>query len=277
MTSEAFAAINDACADLGLSPPPTEAVIFDGRIHRYFDPLHDKHGERNGWVKCCDNGDGSFGGTLGHWRLGCKRNWSSRSGRRFTAEERAEYARKMHEARQREAEALEQQYQRIAEKARTLWRTSSPASRVHPYLLRKGVEPHGIRQVAQNLVVPLRDAEGALWSLQYINPDGGKLFLTGGRTKGCYWSVGYQPKDSILVAEGFATAATLYEATKLPVAAAMNAGNLKPVALALREKYPTVKLFICADADQVGRAKAQEAAEAVDGMVIEPDFNGDVE
>jgi putative DNA primase/helicase len=70
---------------------------------------------------------------------------------------------------------------------------------------------------------------------------------------------------------------SLHEATRFPVAASMSAGNLKPVALALHEKFPTVKVFVCCDADPVGRAKAQEAAEAVDGMMIEPDFNGDVE
>jgi len=105
-------------------------------------------------------------------------------------------------------------------------------------------------------------------------PGIGKRFLSGGRTAGCYWSVGPKPWDTLLVSEGMATASTLFEATGLPVAAAMNAGNLKAVALALREKYPTIRLLICADADPVGRQKAQEAAEAAGGTVIEPDFEG---
>jgi len=73
MTTEAYQAIQTACADLGLTAPPLETIIFDGKIHRYHDPLHDKHGNADGWFKGCDNGDGSFGGTVGHWRLGSKR------------------------------------------------------------------------------------------------------------------------------------------------------------------------------------------------------------
>jgi len=180
----------------------------------------------------------------------------------------------MQEARQREAEAREQQYRQIAQKADALWRSARPADPKHGYLVRKGIKPHGIKQFAQQLVIPLRDISGKLWSLQYIDSDGGKRFLSGGRTAGCYWSVGPKPWDTLLVSEGMATASTLFEATGLPVAAAMNAGNLKAVALALREKYPTIRLLICADADPVGRQKAQEAAEAAGGTVIEPDFEG---
>jgi putative DNA primase/helicase len=275
MTPEAYTAISAACANLGISPPPIDAVVFDGKIHRYHDPLHDKPSERNGWVKSCDNGDGSFGGTVGHWRLGIKANWSSRSKRKFTPEERAAYARQMLLERQREAEERERQYLRISEKAANLWRISSPASRNHPYLLRKRIEAHGIRQIAKQLVIPIRDTAGTLWTLQYVDSSGDKRFLSGGRTKGCYWSVGSQPVETILVAEGMATAATLFEATRLPVAAAMNAGNMLPVSLALHEKYPAVLLLICADADPVGRASAAEAAEAVGGTVIEPDFSGE--
>lgn len=272
MSTPPIDAISTACASIGISPPPAEALIFDGAVRRYHDPEHDKKGERNGWIKACDNGDGSYGGTVGHWRLGVQANWSTRSKRQFTRAERAEYARKMAEARRREAEERERQYERIAEKAANLWRAAGPASRAHQYLLRKGVQPHGVRQMAQHLIIPLRDSAGKLWSLQYISTSGDKRFLRDGRTKGCYWSVGPQPSDVILIAEGFATAATLYESTGLPVAGAMNAGNLAPVALALREKFPKLRICICADADPVGRSKAAEAAELVGGFVVEPDF-----
>lgn len=274
MTTETFQAIQTACADLGLSAPPSESIIFDGKIHRYHDPLHDKHGECNGWVKSCDNGDGSSGGCCGHWKLGVKRNWNSRSKTQFTPEEKAAYAKKMQEARKREEEERQRFQERIRQKAETLLKQSRHADHSHAYLVRKGIKPHGIRQLVQSLVIPLRDSSGGLWSIQFIDGDGSKRFLSGGRTAGCYWSVGPAPVDTLLICEGAATACTLHEATGLPVAAAMNAGNLKAVSLALREKFPKIRLLLCADADPVGREKAQAAADAVGGTVIEPDFEG---
>jgi len=274
VSNEVFLAIQSACFELGLTPPPADLVVFDGKIHRFHDPAHDKRGEQNGWVKSCDNGNGSFGGTIGHWRLGCKKNWASSSRRAFTPEEKVAYAKQMQEARKREAEQRDRQYQLIAQKAESLWARTQPADWQHPYLLRKGIGRHNLRQVAKQLVVPLRDADRRLWSLQYIGPDGGKRFLSGGRTAGCYWSIGRTPVDILLVAEGFATAATLYEATGLPVVAAMNAGNLLAVSADLSKKYPKVRLLLCADADPVGRERAQAAADAVGGIVIEPDFEG---
>jgi putative DNA primase/helicase len=51
------------------------------------------------------------------------------------------------------------------------------------------------------------------------------------------------------VAEGFATAATVHEATGSAVAFAFNANNLKPIAKALREKFPNLEMVICGDDD----------------------------
>ncbi|MDD2500457.1 MAG: toprim domain-containing protein [Geobacter sp.] len=274
MNQDVYQAIQSACFEIGLTPPPADAVIFDGRIHRYHDPNHDKHGEQNGWIKAADNGNGSSGGTVGHWKLGCKKNWTSRDRREFSPAEKAAYAKQMQEVRQREEEERQRFQERVSQKAETLWKQARQADYSHPYLVRKGVKPHGIRQLAQSLVVPLRDSAGVLWSLQFIDGDGGKRFLSGGRTAGCYWSVGPAPAETLLISEGAATACTLFEATGYPVAAAMNAGNMKAVALALREKFLKIRLLLCADADPVGREKAQAAADAVRGIVIEPDFEG---
>lgn len=274
MTQDVFQTIQSACLELGLTPPSVEAIVFDGRIHRYHDPNHDKHGEQNGWIKAVDNGNGSYGGTVGHWRLGCKKNWTSRDKRELSPAEKVAYAKQMQEARQREEEERQRFQERVRQKAETLLKQAKHADHSHQYLVRKGIKPHGIRQLAQSLVVPLRDSSGVLWSLQFIDGDGSKRFLSGGRTAGCYWSVGPAPVDVLLISEGAATACTLFEATGYPVAAAMNAGNMKAVALALREKFPKIRLLLCADADPVGREKAQAAADTAGGTMIEPDFEG---
>ncbi len=274
MNQDVFQTIQSACYELGLTPPPAEAVVFDGRIHRYHDLNHDKHGSCDGWIKAVDNGNGSFGGTVGHWRLGCKKNWTSRDKREFSPAEKAAYAKQMQEARLREEEERQRYQERVRQKAETLWKQARHADHSHPYLVCKGIKSNGIRQLAQSLVVPLRDSAGVLWSLQFIGGDGSKRFLSGGRTAGCYWSVGPAPVDVLLISEGAATACTLFEATSYPVAAAMNAGNMKAVALVLREKFPKIRLLLCADADPVGREKAQAAADAAGGKMIEPSFEG---
>ena len=68
-----------------------------------------------------------------------------------------------------------------------------------------------------------------------------------------------------------------YEVTRYCVGVAIDAGNLKPVGEALRDKYPAEKLVFCADNDQYGEintglTKATEAARAVKGYVASPVF-----
>jgi putative DNA primase/helicase len=83
----------------------------------------------------------------------------------------------------------------------------------------------------------------------------------------------------ILVAEGYATAASLHEATGYPVAVAFDAGNLAKVAHALRQRYPAALLVLCGDDDQAtfnktgsnpGKIKATAAALAVKGLAVFP-------
>ncbi|PHK93471.1 hypothetical protein CR162_18540 [Pseudoroseomonas rhizosphaerae] len=155
------------------------------------------------------------------------------------------------------------------------------------YLARKGVLPHGMRQDATGkLLVPLKDERGWIRNLRIIDPDGGKIFLPDGRTHGYFTLLGAQevsPRRPLLVAEGFATAAALREMLGLPLAIAFNSGNLLPVALELKGRYLSVRQVFAADNDHhlpqrdpplpnVGKKKAQEAATAVGGLVLLPEF-----
>ena len=156
------------------------------------------------------------------------------------------------------------------------WQPAEPARDDHPYLLAKSVGTHGIRQRADELVIPMRDASGELYSLQFISPAGTKRYLAGGRVRGCYFSIG-KPNGVICVAEGFATAASVHETSGHAVAVAFNAGNLEPVARAIRAKLPNIRIVVCADDDyrtpgNPGLAKGTEAARAVGGVMAIPDF-----
>jgi len=177
----------------------------------------------------------------------------------------------------REAERQREQA-RAAAAAVVRWAAARPAVD-HPYLTAKGIKPHGVRvEGGHTLLVPMRDAEGRLHGLQGIAPDGGKRFMPGQRVQGLYHAIG-KPGSKIIVCEGYATGASLHEETGLAVAVAFNAGNLLPVAKALRGKYPAMPLVIAADDDwrtegNPGLTKAREAAAAVGGSLAKPDFTG---
>lgn len=146
----------------------------------------------------------------------------------------------------------------------------------HPYLIRKGVGVHGLRQDGQRLLLPMFDPSGDLVNVQIIHPDGQKRFMRQGRKRGCFLSIGPLSGETILIGEGFATCATLYEATGISSVVAFDAGNLLPVALGLRARFPTLTLLIAADNDHqrspnVGQIKGLEAAKAVSGRLALPE------
>ena len=137
-----------------------------------------------------------------------------------------------------------------AKKAGVMWNAAKEAR--HPYLDRKGICSSGTRVLGRLLLIPVRDAAGALRSLQMISADGGKKFLRGGDVAGCFtWlRVGEATGPRIYVCEGLATGTTIHAAAKCaPVAVAFSCGNLLPVAQTLRRRYPGGRFTICADND----------------------------
>ncbi|MBB4268301.1 phage/plasmid primase-like uncharacterized protein [Roseospira visakhapatnamensis] len=184
------------------------------------------------------------------------------------------------QARQaQQAEDRQAQQRDAAKRAFGLHANAAPAPADHPYLVRKGVPPLAdLRVTGDNkLLLPLRDGAGALWNVQTIDADGTKRFLHQGRKSGLCATIDGDPKGPLLVAEGYATGATLHGATGLGVAVALDAGNLEAVATTLRQTMPGRGLVIAADDDHArpdnpGLTKAVAAARAVDARVIVPPF-----
>jgi putative DNA primase/helicase len=158
-----------------------------------------------------------------------------------------------------------------------------------PYLKAKGIQIHSgvYTDETNNLTcIPATDTEGTIWTVQYIADDGTKRFAKNSRKEGCFHVLGGLDKLAdapvIVIAEGYATAATIKEATELPaVVSAFDSGNLKSVTKALHEKYPHIPMMIAADDDKhleltkdinPGKEKAMEAAKAVSGLIILPTF-----
>lgn len=182
------------------------------------------------------------------------------------------------------AQAATTERQRLAAaEAVRLWESAAELGNMAavPYLVRKGVKPYGVRRLADGtLIVPACTVAGELVNVQRIAPhkptDGApeKLFTKDARKAGTLHLIGMpaeepEPGAWLLLAEGYATGASLHEATGRPVAVAWDAGNLPHVVRALRGRYPAARLALCADDDRAteartgknpGRLKAAEAA-----------------
>ncbi|WP_345060332.1 DUF3987 domain-containing protein [Acidovorax lacteus] len=258
-----------AVAATGISPP--DLIQDDGNLHRF--STNGTPGNKDGWYVLY--GDGVPAGTFGCWRNGFSQTWSSKPDTAMTQAERDAHGRRIQEMRAQRNAYLAERQQQARTTAVALWQAAAPAMQ-HEYLARKGIQPHGARCDGYRLVIPLRDVDGTLHSLQTIAPDGDKRFMPGGRVVGCYHSMG-KPKGLLVVCEGFATGASIHEATGHAVAVAFNAGNLLPVAQALHGKYPALRIIVAADDDwrtdgNPGLTKAAEAAQAVGGDLSKPDF-----
>ena len=167
--------------------------------------------------------------------------------------------------------------QKAAEWANRWWRNARSADPRHAYLIAKGVRLHGLRQRDDELLVPLY-TNGQLVNLQRIALDGTKRFLSGGKVRASYSPLGtITVGRPLCVCEGWATGATLHQDGGYTVAAAMNAGNLKAVALALRARYPNIEIIIAGDDDRQtegnpGRTAANAAAVGAGCLVTFPEW-----
>jgi len=192
------------------------------------------------------------------------------------------------EAARREAEAAaEADAERAAAWANAVWmkcREAGPDD--HDYIGRKNLKSaHGARLFENHdgvlldgadkedyeylarfhgsLVVPMLDKAGNRRALQFIlsrerhkdlisRRDGrDKEYWPRGMLKeGLHYVIGGEMHGVGLVAEGFATAGSLHEASNLPVAVAFDAGNMRAVGeIKYRQAKKRLKLLYCGDDD----------------------------
>jgi putative DNA primase/helicase len=174
-------------------------------------------------------------------------------------------------------------------RAEDIWEASAQSVGDHAYLDRKQIKAHGARVYLGeepmdgvnygDLVVPMADEDALVCQLQLISPDGSKRFLKGPKPPALYYKIG-KCVDVICIAEGFATAASVHEATGYPVAVAFGCRGLGPVAEAIRKASPDLKIVMCADDDyktdgDPGVTQATAAAMATRGFVAIPNFGSD--
>lgn len=291
-----------AMADVGIKPVFTRGSIeADGKMVR-FHVQGDRKGTRNGWAILF--GDNIPAGSFGTWKDGAAHNWCAKGHQELTDDERQQIATRMADAKAaREREEKDRQGE-AARMSNLLWQDGVQADDGHPYLARKGVRSYGLRtatwskcnddgeewlRVPGALLVPVMLVNGRIVSLQAIFPDKNnpmgrdKDFMPGGRKRGGFFLIGTPPRDgeTIVVAEGYATAATIHDATGWCVAVAFDAGNMPPVAEELRALMPQANFVIAADNDRwtsmgdiqnPGVHFAERAAFAVRGRLVMPEF-----
>lgn len=273
-------------------------VVDDIEVGRMRRCRTDGDRERRGWYSFhemrLDDGAHVLVGSFGVWR-GAENNaqkvdiaaWLKTKKRDpLTEEQRAALKRRMEEdrkAQDRIRKAAAAKAALLAQKAWSLMAREGDS----PYLRRKGVQAHGVRfsRDGQEVIIPMLDVSGRVHGLQRIYPDKSKgrdkdFWPKGLAKQGHFFHMGPQPTTVMLVAEGYATAASLFEATGWPVAVAWDAGNLAPVVDALSKRYKQAKFLVCADDDYLttgnpGVSKASAAALAVDGAWLAPTFAQD--
>lgn len=168
--------------------------------------------------------------------------------------------------------------------ALTIWR-KGVAAMTCPCLEKKGVKGETFRvldkQLVQRWPAMKKDEDETVWvmpagtlllplmrydlprnvamrGLQFIKPDGGKIYLRHFDKPGCCVRLGdVDPEQTriLLVVEGYATGCTVRMAVEytLPVFVAMDAGNLAHVVPLLRELYPETRILVLADDDYMTR------------------------
>lgn len=264
-----------AIADAGL-PPPDE-LVFDGKIHRF--STNGRVKDSSGWYVAYDGKVPA--GAFGDWRAGVESTWRADIGRELSSVEQMQHAARMRELKIQREKEIAAMREDAAQTAAAQWEAAPLASDEHPYLQRKGVTNPGLRVASDGRLMAPMYHGGELVSLQMIAPDGTKRFLKGGKTGAAWWAIGGAFDAStprMYVAEGVATAASVFEATGRPVAIAYSANNMAATASAVRGIVgPGCDVVIVADHDDsgTGQREAEKAAEAIGARWVIPPTPGD--
>lgn len=235
----------------------------------------DKAGKQSGWYIYYQNESISVG-VFGSWKKPEEKLvWYSRDENTLTMVERAQVNTQIKEAQEKQKRAREEQNNEAAQRAVERLTSLPDATPDNPYLKRKRVGVFaGVKADGDNLIIPVT-MNGAVTSTQTIQPDGSKRFLMGGKVKGCYFILEGDDK-TVYIAEGYATGASIAQATGNMVYIAFSSGNLYETAAAAKTRH--VKVVVCGDNDDSCYKKAAQITEGLGITVIFPpkeynDFN----
>jgi len=261
--------------------------IMDGKSHR-ISVEGEKYSANAGSGFYVGHLDGHPAGYAKNNKTGQEENWKAKGYVLDDADKARLVAEAASKLQQREAE-LASRHEQAAERVATQVTKLVPAAHPTPYMLAKGLGPQPgtfTDKAGKKTYLPANDANGKLWTMQYIREDGTKRFAKDSRKEGCFHIVGVGFEDLaaapvIVIAEGYATAAALRQTLGHATVSAFDSGNLGPVAKALHRKYPDKPIVIACDDDRhlelthgvnPGRTKGEEAARLVGGVALLPIF-----
>ena len=243
----------------------TDTLKLDGEIHRV-RTKEDKHGDTSGAY--CIYMDGWPAGFVQDWRKGIKESWkfdiSGLDNEQRTYFNSEEFRKKCEDEERRKREERKKKRDEASERARILYDTLKLAPDNHPYLVRKHVHAYliGVHQDSGDLAIPLRNIHGHFKSIQWIpaDPNMHKSFFPGAGLDGAFFSIDLFTIDEhydgfLLLGEGYATMAKVYELTGYPCVAAMSCHKLDETAKILRSAFPNSKIVITADNDKATELK----------------------
>lgn len=271
--------------DNGLEPPDT--LEGDGRLHRC--GTETKPHEKDGAYILHLDGVPSL--WWQNWSTGTSGTHSAKPEISMSKTERATYQKHVAAIKKQREQELQARHKEAAQKAQRFWQKAKAASPDHAYLVSKGVGAHALKTVPDGrLFMPLYNDQGHMQTGQFIGEDGEKRLLTGGKKAGAFYAItskNTSKENPLCIVEGYATGASVHEATGYAVLVAVDAGNLKAIATMVRRHYPERTIILCADNDadkseNVGVRAATAAAKAINGLVAIPpshdgkamDFNG---
>ncbi|WP_205183624.1 DUF5710 domain-containing protein [Burkholderia sp. LMG 13014] len=293
--------LDDVCAEFesemrayGLIPPGDvrdrliHGEVRGGKLCKWlYMPTEQSKGKRKNGA-CILDLDGTPHGYIKNFVSGREGAWRY-DGAKLSPEQHAALAAQSREQAMLREREIAQEYAEVASRTQAAWDALKPARAEQlPYCVRKGVDAHGVRLArGEDLagllnmpdrdftntkdiytVVPGRDVDGTLWTVQAIPGKSGglKLFARDGRKKGAFHLIGAETLEEaasapgVLFSEGYATGADLHLASGWPMVVAFDAGNLVEVARQVCERLPATqpKIF-CSDNDQFFVEKALDA------------------
>lgn len=269
----------DAMRACGLEPPDHFQHVGVNR----FPGIGKGPTNRAGW---CVIFSDSRGACFGDFSSGLNETWQDPQLAHISSNYITRFAMNARAAKAQAKMELNAKHRKAGKRARHIWDNSRPLAQPHPYTVRKLIAKHhyhNCRTYRSTLTVRVTDFANNLTSLQFIAEDGQKWLLKGGRVSGCFipaTPLCVEPPQ-IIICEGWATACTLVDDNPhAMVLAAISCGNLKPVAVGARKRWPYSSIIIAGDDDRQtagnpGATMAHEAAAACDGLVALPDWPDD--
>lgn len=267
----------------GLDPG---SLNCDGKPHRFKADQTDK--KKSGWYIVYQNvlplnNDVFYVAVFGDYRMSTKYQFQTLNQEDLTPEDKKLIKKQMDAAKKKAEEDRINLQKEVATQVQADWNNLSNEGH-NLYLDNKKIQPEGIKfDNFGNIYVPMIDADGKLWSLQKIQPDGGKFFFPAGRVEGCFHVLGdLKTAKKIFLCEGYSTGSSIRMATGAVTVIAFNSNNLVKCAKSIREKFKELEIVICGDDDRwhddpkkinAGRVKAQEAAKLSLATVVFPDFS----